>query len=324
MPEKSTASIKQKIESRADSQAIKKVASQKHPTMRSVFHKGRLSMEIEGKMVGKPGLRESRRKRSSDSTWSGKRALISVMVKENLLEGPGNQYTLATLKHFRKRQLKYFSEILVERTVKLPALNSTALFFYGIEKKSSKRSHNVLLLADPYTMVMIIVLERAPMTADEVLGMVRTMKIERRERLKADSPKPAGADVIPPAPPSSPGKRLAPSTEDLANMPRSQKSGAPSVANSCYLPGTMECYETAYSSVGRGCYSSRKQCLGTFTNGPCPAKDRMGFCRLNPSQLISFYAFKNLTTANVKRQCESTYRGTWLGLPKKRPWPRNK
>ena len=106
-------------------------------------------------------------------------------------------------------------------------------------------------------------------------------------------------------------------------MPKSTKPGEPGVANSCNLM-TMECYETAPSSVGAGYYSDAKKCRGDFAQGrPCPAQDRLGFCRLSEEQLISFYKNEGVTLEQRVKTCEKTYRGTWLGTPKVRPWPSN-
>ncbi len=289
---------------------------------RVTFHAGRFSMNVPGEAQGQPELEETETRRKSSQEWASDRAVISVSVDEGLIESDSGRFDSKALEFFEARQTRSFEEVLERKQIELAELETTARYVLGREE-SGKRSHLVFVTPDPYTLMMIIVLERAEVPTEEVLAMVRSLKVEKSQARTEGEAEEIDLDEL--------AEELAArgqvSQEDVENQPRSREPGQPSVANSCNLM-TRECYETAHSAVGEGFYSDEVKCMGDFSGGPCPSEDRVGFCRLNESQLISFYAIEGKPQeereAASKKTCETTYKGTWLGMPEERPWPQNK
>lgn len=288
---------------------------------RHVFHEGRLSLTFDGEAVGEPDLEKTDGKRNSDQRWSSEGAVLAVTIKESMLAGPQHEYDTGMLGFLEKSQRKGAREVLEEGTIELPALKAKARHFRA-KDAAGKTSHTALFLVDPYTVALVIALEREPMTTAAFTAILRSFKVEKLQDRPVDPGDEITEDEVD-AFLKKASERGAESAEDVAAMPTSTKPGEPGVANSCNLM-TMECYETAPSAVGEGYYSDAKKCRGDFAQGrPCPSENRLGFCRLNDTQLITFYETSTGTTEERVAQCEKTYRGKWLGTPKARPWPRN-
>ncbi len=302
-------------------EAVKVPVKAPQGVSKRTFHAGRLSIEVDGAPVGAPKLTEKKETRDSSQTWSSLGEVVSVTVNESLVDGALNGFGPGAVKFMEGRQRKNVTEVLEEGEIELPDLKTSARHFYG-KRKNGKRSHTALLTPDPYTMLMVVALEREPMTTEEFTTILRSIRIEKTQERAADTVE----EVTPEQLDSfyeDAAARGAESAEDVKNLPTSTKPGAPSVANSCNLM-TLQCYETAHSGVGAGYYSTPKKCMGSFAEAmPCPSEKRVAFCQLNPEQLISFYESEHSSLEERKATCEGTYKGKWLGLPKKRPWPRN-
>ncbi len=286
---------------------------------RKTFHWGRLSMEFPGRAVGKPQTEETPSQRTSTQVWSDKHGVFSVNVRETLSPKTADHFDDGLLKLLVRKQLRSYTKILENKTVSLSGLPLKARYLLG-EEKGGKRSHTCFIIVDPATIVQIVILERSPIPSIVVRGMMRTLRIEIAWAKKHGTKK---------GPTSGShwrtlgaGERA--TAQEVAAAPRSTKSRAFSVANSCYIGGTEECYDTPHSAVGKAYYSNKRQCPDTFSEGPCPGKGRVGFCRVSTAQLVSFYSSKSNEIAELKKRCEAIYMGTWIPLGKKRPWPKNR
>jgi hypothetical protein len=188
-------------------------------------------------------------------------------------------------------------------------------------RKNGQTSQVAVFAPDDWTVVMIHIIEREPRSMADGAALIASFRVEAEGSPRPAAPEePLDLDAF--SIEHMGAARGAVDPEDLANVPRSEQPGTPSVANSCKT-GLSECYETAHSAVGSGYYSNEKMCIGSFSTAPCPAEDRVGYCALSTTQLISAYKNDYQSLEGWRELCEQTYRGRWLGMPDERPWPRN-
>ncbi|MEC9400654.1 MAG: hypothetical protein VX475_23710 [Myxococcota bacterium] len=288
-------------------------------SQRKIFHQGRFSIAAPGQQAKPPVITRTDAKLTTQHLWSDNSAVYALRVDESLIESPDSIVDNGMLAYAETRMLQNTKQVLEKKMIEVFGREGR----YALSvSKDGKRTHQVLFVADDYTLLNLLVLERQPVTSDVVLSIVQSVKQEKapapRQKAKPKEISKEQIDTFM----KQQAERGEVSKEDLESIPRSEKPGEPSVANSCNLI-TRECYETAHSAVGKGYYSNEKQCGGSFSTDPCPAQDRMGFCLLNDQQLISMYTANSATIEARKKQCEVTYSGKWLGTPKERPWPKN-
>jgi hypothetical protein len=301
------------------------------PHMRQAIYDGRFSMNLPLRkpleFSTSPGDESNR----SDFVAQFTNYTIGMVIIESNFDDPMDDADAGLRGMVVNRQLKVIGGVEKERReIHLKGLGVDATVVMA-EVASGNGTHvdrMAVFGADQHTLFLFFVDEKKA----NVIGgaafeeMLHSLKAEKPVPVKPAKP------VVKVSPEqlkafevASAGRAPA-SSEDLAACPKSIKPGEPSVANSCKLV-IPECYETAFSSVDKGYYSNKQQCIGSFAEGPCPGEKRVGYCRLrNGRQLISMYATGNETLQESQKKqmrlCDS-YSGEWLGLPAKRPWPKN-
>lgn len=284
------------------------------------FHAGRFSIEVpfERPQPGDLDVKGDSRKSTFRGAWRG--GVVSLSVTEGLTAGPENEVDDGMIAFVTKGQVKAADIELGRQDVDLPGLKTRGKLVHL--QRDGKKQHVAVFKMDPLTIGFLAVLDREEVATSTVVNMLQSIKMEN-----AATPAPGGVKPVSQEEITDFLKGMAVrgkmSKLEKNNQPRSNTSGRPSVGNSCYL-SNKECYDTARSAMGKGYYSSKEKCnLGDFTLTVCPAENRIGFCDLNKTQLISFYGAADEPTERLKTKCESTYKGKWLGLPAKRPWPTN-
>jgi len=300
--------------------------------VRHAFLDGRFSMELP---IATPPVFTSV-KEEDKTTWTFQSAgtgfdLTMYLIESNF-DDPTDDADAGMRAYIIKGQLDATGGTEKERRdVKLEGLGVEAtVATIGISGSSPATERLAVFGADTHTVALFYVDEKGvDLGASTFEKMLHSIKAEKPTPVKpkkngAVSDSEEYASIVA----ALTQKRGESSAEDVAAQPKSRKTGEPSVANSCHLAIVSQCYETAFSSVGKGYYSDKDKCSnGVLSDGPCPAEKRSGFCMLEGGhQLVSLYQgaleSPEESLASSQALC-ATFNGEWLGLPAQRPWPKN-
>lgn len=285
---------------------------------RQTVHAGRFSLVIEGQL---PAEQTETTEKSRSTTITHPRAdvLWSITFKESLESGWTHEVDQGMV-DFVFAQVSKGTTPVESWAVPTGVKDVQGKLMVG-QTQAGKREHIAVLPVDALTLAMVTAVDRArPLPSERFAAVISSFQVERPSEAKA--PPPTELELTQAAYKAEAGKRGAVSAEDLASRPSGTKTGEPGLASSCQHTPTA-CYETPPSPGEGAKHATSGRCMGSFSDEPCPAENRVGFCSLANGQLISVYTHDG-ASKNKQTLCEIVHSGTWLGLPAERPWPVNR